>query len=192
MKTVLVACLLQGVLLFTLTEAQVPTPPALPETFMASGEVELHAAEATFFGKFNMGRNQMAEMGVELEEYEAEVSEALYRYDNNKTYYLRGDREKAHCLQEDRNFNGMPKFWDWLQYSTYEGTETVREVVYDLWGTNVGGVRLEFGSPRTNSSILYYYRRKSTELSVFYSFMMFTNDPPNPDMFKVPEECDRK
>ena len=32
--------------------AQVPpTPPSMPDTFEASGEIEFHGAEATFFGK---------------------------------------------------------------------------------------------------------------------------------------------
>lgn len=44
---------------------------------------------------------------------------------------------QPHCLEEDRNFNGMPKFWAWLTTAMYEGTTTVREVLYDMWGTNV-------------------------------------------------------
>lgn len=61
------------------------------------------------------------------------------------SYYIEGsvlslccsDIKNPHCIEEDRNFTGMPKFWDWLQVSSYEGTATIRHVVYDFWGTNV-------------------------------------------------------
>ena len=42
-----------------------------------------------------------------------------------------------HCIEEDREFNGMPKFWGFLSSAFYEGTFKVREVTYDLWGNNV-------------------------------------------------------
>ena len=87
--------------------------PTLPETFVASGEVEVHQADFTGFGecKFylrskllswhswpyivvEIARNEAAQMGLEKENYNGvgrdEVSDALYRYDMNKTYYLRG------------------------------------------------------------------------------------------------------
>ena len=40
-------CLIQA-LLCTLSAAQ--SPPTMPETFEITGEVELHGAEATYFG----------------------------------------------------------------------------------------------------------------------------------------------
>ena len=42
---VLVSCFVLAV------RAQTPTRPAFPSTFFASGEVELHVAEETRFGK---------------------------------------------------------------------------------------------------------------------------------------------
>ena len=42
-----------------------------------------------------------------------------------------------HCIQEDRRTNSMPKFWEFLTTSVFEGTERVREITYDLWATNV-------------------------------------------------------
>ena len=42
-----------------------------------------------------------------------------------------------HCIEEVRNVKEMPRFWGWLDYAKYEGTVTVREVIYDIWATNV-------------------------------------------------------
>ena len=44
---------------------------------------------------------------------------------------------KLECTQEHSNFTEMPKFWGWLSHSTYLGTTTFSNVVYDVWGTNV-------------------------------------------------------
>ncbi len=49
------------------------------------------------------------------------------------------DVKMAHCIQEDRNFDGMPQYWRWLEYANYEGLDRVREVDYDLWAVNVSG-----------------------------------------------------
>ena len=50
MEMALVACFLQGMFLFVLVGAQV-NPPTMLETFVASGELEVHAPERTFMGK---------------------------------------------------------------------------------------------------------------------------------------------
>ncbi len=45
--------------------------------------------------------------------------------------------EVFHCLVDSSRYPEMPKFWGWLSSSTYVGTTTVDQVVYDVWGTNV-------------------------------------------------------
>ena len=51
--------------------------------------------------------------------------------------FFHSELKDLHCIEENGNFIGMPKFWEWLSYADYEGTTKVREVVFDQWGTNV-------------------------------------------------------
>ena len=49
MLSIFVVCLLQGMMLFTLSEAV--APPNMPETFTATGELEVHGPARTAFGE---------------------------------------------------------------------------------------------------------------------------------------------
>lgn len=53
LKLVVIACVL------ALAAAQTPTRPVFPGTFYASGEVELHVAEETRFGKCESNLHRM-------------------------------------------------------------------------------------------------------------------------------------
>lgn len=107
LKLSVIACLL------AVAVAQTPARPVFPETFYASGEVELHVAEETRFGKcecknfnmcrastvltwigfaVNMARDPLKLMGVESNNFDGgEVEEMLQRYDQKNTYYIRSE-----------------------------------------------------------------------------------------------------
>ena len=47
------------------------------------------------------------------------------------------DANQPHCFSEDRNFNNMTNFWEWLEIANYEGTATMDGDLYNQWGITV-------------------------------------------------------